>query len=181
MPSPLEVILEDMRRAIDAGFHYLALSVALSVPDICSSAELKREPGDKIWKGTQTRYVNWCEEYLMPQFQTLTAVDVWALRGGVIHNGKLHGHPAAQYDRIVFMLPAGRNLYHECVSRDNGGIPGSALQLDLELFCRQMIIAAHSWLQKRGSEPVVAENLANLVRLRPQGIAPHFVGMPVIA
>lgn len=175
------MVLNDIAKALDAGLHYLALSVALSLPDICSSAEEDRKPGDKIWKGTQARYVEWCEQYLIPQFSVFTAVDCWALRGGVIHNGKLHGHPKEQYDRVVFMLPDARVYMHECISRNNGGVTESALQLDLKTFCNHMVSAVGRWLDAKQGEPVVRDNLSNLVRLRPGGIAPHFVGMAVIA
>jgi hypothetical protein len=55
------------------------------------------------------------------------------------------------------------------------------LQLDLMMFCNQMIEAAQRWYDERHHDEVVAANLANLVRFRPEGIFPHFVGVPVIA
>jgi hypothetical protein len=176
---PLEAILQDIRKAIEAKLYYLALSVTLSVPDICSTLELTWKPKDRI-KDVGPRYRKWCGRYLIPQYGVFTAEDCWALRGGVLHNGRLFGHPSEQYDRLVFTLP-GRNMYDECVSRDNAGIPGSALQLDLVTFCERMTIAARRFLAETATNPVVQQNLNNLVRYRPNGIAPHFMGTPVIA
>lgn len=180
--TPLDLILADIDRALDAELWYLALAVTLSIPDICSSAEIKREPGEKIWKGTEDRYTRWCAAHLIPKFSQFTATDCWALRGGITHNAKLFGHPKQKYDRVVFTLPEpGANVWHECLSANTATAEGVALQLDLRTFCGQMTDAAKEWQARNAGNEIVEANLANLVHRRPQGLPPHFVGMPVIA
>ena len=61
--APLEVILEEVERALAANLYYLALHLAVAIPDICSSLEESPDPA-KPWKGVEQRYVDWCERYL---------------------------------------------------------------------------------------------------------------------
>lgn len=109
-------------------------------------------------------------------------MDVWALRGGVIHNGTLSKHPSMQYDRIYFSLPDERGVtVNEYLSVNNGGIIESALQLDLVLFCDRMVMATREWFAAHRTDAIVSANLPDLVRFRPDGIFPHVVGLPVIS
>ena len=179
-PHPLESILVDIEKAIDAGLFYLAVHLALSVPDICGSLECDLDP-DKPWKKVEKRYKDWFTENLSDKFSIFTVDDCWAMRGGVVHNGTLKSNrSSAKYDRIVLTLPSNFTL-HECVSADNAGVIESALQLDAVMFCQQVRDAARQWALAKKDDPIVSKNLDNLVRLRPNGIFPHFVGVPVIA
>src|SRR6202040_2643279 len=109
-PSPLEIIFQDIQKALDAGLHYVAIAVTLSIPDIC--ATLEDEPG-KVWS-TEKKYVAWCERNLVDRFRFLTATDIWRLRGGVLHQGSLFGHPKSRFHAVLFSIPnPQRNVFHE--------------------------------------------------------------------
>ncbi|WP_269514448.1 hypothetical protein [Brevundimonas subvibrioides] len=177
--SPLEVVLDEIFKCIAAGLVYPALHLALSVPDVCSSLETAHDEDARF--RIQRRYVAWCETYLSQEFLVFTASDCWALRGGVLHNGMFASHPGSQYDRILFTLPNPRMTLHENISRNNGGIIESALQLDAKLFCEAMATAARRWYLLKKDDPKVVQNLPNLVRVRPNGVSPHIVGVPLIA
>jgi hypothetical protein len=178
-PDPLEYILRDIGLALNGKLFYLALHLSLSVPDICASLEADLDP-KKPWRGVEDRYIEWCSKHLEPHFKWFIASDCWALRGGVVHQGKLFGHPKARYDRIMFTLP-GPITIGELLSQNNGGTTQSVLSIDLGVFCDRMITAAKSWYSQMKDDPIVIQNLPNLVRLRPEGLAPHIVGLPVIA
>lgn len=86
--NPLEHILGDIEKALAAEFHYLAIVVSLTVPDIC--AALERDPAQRRKIGET--YVAWCKTNLEPHYTHFTAEDCYRLRCGVIHEGKF-GHP----------------------------------------------------------------------------------------
>jgi hypothetical protein len=177
--SPLDPILNEIDRLYGFGFFFAAISISLSLPDICSSLEISMDDTQGRFK-TERRYIPWCETYLQHRFSTFNAVDCWALRGGVLHNGKLHGHPKAKYTRVIF-LPPQSSFGHEISMANNGGSDDSALILDTKAFCHAMTAAVQEWYSAKKGELVVQENLLGLVRTRQQGLAPHIVGLPVIA
>lgn len=76
------------------------------------------------------------------------------------------------------MLPSQGPTFIGCTSE----VPGDkVLQFDLPHFCEEMIQSARQWHADMSEDPIVAANLPDLMRVRPEGIPPHFVGMPVIA
>ncbi|MBH9537915.1 hypothetical protein [Novosphingopyxis sp. YJ-S2-01] len=175
--SALDPIINEIDRLFGFKFYYAALALSLSLPDICSSLELSAA---KKNSPIGPRYKRWCEIYLQPKFSTFDPVDCWALRGSVLHNGKLHGNREAKYDRIIFTLPSPA-LIHELVCQGNGGSDETALQLDIKTFLHQMVAAVQEWFSKKKNSAEVSVNLKGLVRYRTDGLAPHCVGIPVIA
>lgn len=78
--SELDYILSEIEKALKAGLSYAAVSVALSIPDVCSA--LETDVGHSRFKDVGKRYRAWCQKYLEPRFERLKAMDCWALRGG---------------------------------------------------------------------------------------------------
>ena len=175
-PSPLATILADIQKALDSKLYYLALAVALSIPDICASLEC--EPG-KIWTNQQ-KYENWVERHLEPFFKKFTAKDCYRLRCGVLHRGNF-GRPDDRYDRIVFLPPNALDYrIHEVHLTNNGDSQEKIICFDIIIFCNNIIRAANLWLAAMSDDKNVAANMPELVRLRPNGIPPSIVGMPLI-
>ncbi len=179
--TPLEPILQEIRRALEARLYYVALSVSLSLPDICSA--LEKSPGHERYRKTEARYVDWCERYLAKQFANLTPEDCWVLRGGVVHNAMLvKGRHSAVYDRIIFTLPNPWGIaIHDQVMDRLVGTDAKVIQLDLVTFCNQLVEAAERWYIEKLQDDIVAASLPDVVRLRPNGLAPYCQGVPVIA
>jgi hypothetical protein len=208
-PSPLEPILSDIQKALEARLYYLAIAVSLSLPDVCVA--LAREPGEKFKRGeNKLKYEAWCTENLITEFQHfpeiehLIAADVYRLRCGVVHEGNFGRD--GRFERIIFTVPESGlsahdvfvrvstaapgsdpkalEMMHESMSFLRGGIkvrPGEkALILDAVTFCKQVIDAARRWFEKHAEDPNVKENSPLLVRTRPQ-FPPYFPGTPVIA
>src|SRR4051812_15968963 len=89
------------RLAINNGNLYAALSLALTLPDICGSLE---EPGP--FKA-QRRYEGWCKAWLEPKFTRpaggtipskiwISAEDCFQLRCSLIHSGSAEIPPNKQ-------------------------------------------------------------------------------------
>jgi hypothetical protein len=186
--TPLETILAEIRAVFFVGkLYYVALHLALSVPDICSSLEV--DPDGDQWAKFKAneRYVAWCKAYLEPKFKKFTAEDCWAMRGGVVHNRMLFGHPKNRFTRVLFSTPLQGYSSHEntigpMLDRPTGAPDDSrVLELSLEIFCTMMERAALEWYEAKKDDPIVQKNMDGLVRFRPEGLKPWVVGTPVIA
>src|SRR5918993_4353284 len=75
--SPLNYIMAEIRAALDAGLYYAAVSMTLSVPDICSA--LETNAGHSRFGKIEPRYKAWCKQYMEPRFGSFDADDCWAL------------------------------------------------------------------------------------------------------
>lgn len=56
-----------------------------------------------------------------------------------------------------------------------------ALNLDLVRFVGEIILAVRVWWVLMKDRSPVHENASHILRLRPDGIAPYIVGVPVLA
>lgn len=164
----MDSIFHEIERALQAGLYYMAVSMALTIPDIC--AALESEDGET----SARRYKAWCNANLANRYPRITDVDMYSLRCGVVHQGRF-GHPQMQYARIIFTIPnAQRNVFHDNILND-------ALNLDAVTFCNDVIEAARKWFADQHNNPVVTQNAQRLVQFRPRGLAPYVVGIPLIA
>lgn len=188
VPEELEAILGEIQKALDAKLYYLAIAVALSVPDVCACLEC--EPG-KVWS-TEGRYVAWCTANLSGKFDNLDGTDLFRIRGGILHQGHFQ-HPKSKFDRVMFIGPESQIKIHDVVvsvepgvmfggiSAEQLGVAGAVLQLDVMRFCNVLMDAARRWVIARSSDENVQLNLPRLVRYRPNGLPPWSVGVPTIA
>ena len=164
----METILSEIELAIKSKLYYLAVAMALTLPDIC--AALESEDGLTSSK----KYKAWYSENLAEKYPRMTDVDCYSLRCGVLHQGRC-GHPNSQYGRVIFTIPnAQRNVFHNNIIND-------ALNLDAPQFCADVVQSVRDWFVGSQHLVNVKANLPNLVRFRPHGLSPYMVGMPVIA
>jgi hypothetical protein len=164
----MEIILLEIQSALNARLFYIALSISLTLPDICSALE------SSDGAATKERYELWCVRNFTHKFSKFTEKDCYRLRCGLVHQGRF-GHPNMQYSRVVFTLPNGSGItFTDCISND-------VYITDAEHFCREMINSCRNWYETNKSNPIVNVNLDRLVQFRPMGLHPHFVGSPVIS
>ena len=164
----METILGEIERALAARLYYLAVAMALTVPDICAALE---SPNGET---TGAQYKAWYNANLTDQYPNITGADCWSLRCGVLHQGRC-GHPNMQCGRILFTVPAGQNnVFHNNILND-------ALNLDTVIFCSDAVRSARRWFAQKANDPAVLANLPNLVQFRPEGLAPYMVGISLIA
>ena len=69
-PPELDAILQEVERALKAELYYLAVAVALSIPDICACLEF--DPDKPGWANDKT-YAPWCDANL--NFKNLAGID----------------------------------------------------------------------------------------------------------
>jgi hypothetical protein len=182
-PTPIDPMLNDIRRALDTRFYFLALAMALALPDICAC--LESAAGHNIGRSAKA-YKSWFDVNLASKFNNLTADDCYRLRCGVLHQGHF-SHPDSQYDHIVFIPPGGPLRYRGDIVVTMspgvafGSIQGKVLHIEVIWFCETIIDAVRKWLVTKVADATVQANLPNLVRLRPEGLPPYIVGTALIA
>ncbi|MGH1571392.1 hypothetical protein ACRAWG_12690 [Methylobacterium sp. P31] len=161
----MEPIINEIRKALNAGLYYLALSVVLTLPDICVS--LISEDG----RSTGVRYREWCDNNLGSEFSFVTGKDLYSMRCGVVHNGRL-GDMAHNVSRVVFVLP-GNIAFSNCLAND-------MYIYNAVDFCNNFVAAVERWYVKHIDNKNVSRNAGRVMRYRFNGIAPILVGVPVI-
>jgi hypothetical protein len=168
--GPMEQVLNEVDLALEHKLYYLAIVLALTLPDICSALEAADG------RTTAERYKSWYDSYLASKFPNMSGEDCYSLRCGVVHQGRMGVvRKGAQFGRVLFSTPDGRgNVFHNCMLND-------ALQFDTMRFCREIIEAVRDWFSLAQSNPTVQLNLPNLVQYRPHGLTPYMVGIPIIA
>jgi hypothetical protein len=188
VPEELASILREVEKALEAKLYYLAIAVALSIPDICSCLEF--DPEQPQWQNRKS-YVEWCKKHITG-FQNLDGDDLYNLRGGVLHKGKFD-HPKSKWNRVMFIGEGSSILMHDRVITiqphvEFGGvsakdlrIAGRVLGMSAVKFCQTISSAARVWIISESENPNVQRNLPLLVRFRPEGLPPFSVGIPTIA
>ena len=162
----VDQLIGEIRSALRSGAFTLALQGTLACVDIC--AALSSTDG----RTTGAHFKAWFEAHVPNPYARLSADDAYQLRCGMLHQGRAS---ADQYGAILFTLPDGRgNVFHNNVLND-------ALNLDLVTFCTDILDAADGWWQSAKDTDPVAANVQHLVQLRPDGLAPYIVGIPVLA
>jgi hypothetical protein len=165
---PIEGILGEIERALDAGLYHLAIVVSVTLPDVC--AALEAPDG----RSNTARYKAWYEDNMASRLARFTADDCFSLRCGVVHQGRF-GLAGARYGRAVFLLPNNQvSIMQECIMND-------AYFYSADAFCREWLAGVRVWISKKGTDPQVAENSGNLIRTHQNGFAPYILGVPVIA
>jgi hypothetical protein len=101
----METILLEIEKALKAGLYYIAVMMALALPDIC--AALESANGET----SGPKYKSWYVTNFGVRYPKLSANDCYKLRCGIVHQGRL-GHPSMQYGRIILTLPNTNN--HSC-------------------------------------------------------------------
>lgn len=99
----LDRLIDDVNKALDAGAYFAALTLALTIPDICAKAEY----GDSF-RNNKKRYVKWFDTYIgkyeicpgqdgEDRMSYLSGEVVYSLRNNMLHQGT----PNINKDKII--------------------------------------------------------------------------------
>lgn len=160
--------LAQIQQASAAGLYYVALFSALALPDICGALE------STDGMATGSRYAAWFDKNVAPRYHGfLDGETCYRFRCSLLHQASTQ-HPKSQYSRILFVEPtATSNVFHNNILND-------ALNIDVRLFCQDMVESVSAWLTTAQNLPEFVANQAKCVRRYPGGLKPYIVGMPVI-
>lgn len=158
----MERFTQAVRLAINCQNWYAALSIALTLPDICGGLE---NPSNK----NRDRYVDWFENYLGDKYSkqervSLSGYDCYLLRCSYLHAGGEGINNAKieeALERFHFVEPEGRNSVH-FNQIDN------ALVLHVDRFCEDMCLGVEKWMEEIAkSRPEVQERFNKLLTIYP--------------
>lgn len=161
----MEDILAQIEAASEAGYYYVALFSALTIPDICAALE---SPDGET---NGDRYIGWYDRNLDPG--PAAGKDIYRFRCSLLHQGRTT-HPKSNFSRIIFIEPgATTNVFHNCVV-------GDALLIDVQLFISDLLAATRHWLSSAKNMETFQKNSASFVARHPKGLKPYVDGVPII-
>ena len=165
IPCPLETMLNEMMRAVDASMGLVALATAVAVPAICAS--LSMECG----RSGGPDYKAWCGMNLRPKkgFDLITDEELYSLRNGLLHQGRsemltkkkdgslVDDHP---HNQVKFVeTPAGWTIQDNSVNRE--------YVHSIRDFCGNMANAAIAWRNAQSENLTVQKHLKSMLTYRP--------------
>lgn len=163
-------LLLQIESAVNAGAYHLALLGALAVPSICGALE------SADGKDTPARYEAWFDRYVAPAYASgsgapmFTGKQCYSFRCSMLHEGKAI-HTGLGYSRVLFVEPSA-GVFHRNVI--NG-----ALNLDIRIFCGDIVKGANAWLANVQGRPPFQTNLDASFRRYPGGLTPYIKGPTV--
>jgi hypothetical protein len=162
-------VLEQIADGLTARLYYLSLFTALAIPDMCGAID------STDGRASGTNYAAWFDLWVGPRYAgRLTGEECYGFRCSLLHQGQLQS-TRGRYSRIVFVEPDVTTVVlHNNVIND-------ALNIDVRIFCEDIIDAASFWLDYVENTPRFIANFQNFVRRYPTGLAPYIEGTPVIS
>jgi hypothetical protein len=134
------------------------------------------------------RYSKWYDAYVehfaflqRGNLAHLSSGDlVWKIRNAMIHEAGMQ-FAAFGFDRVLFTVPSRTgNVFDQNTMQHTADSPVT-LNLDLARFVLRILSGAERWLTAVEQDDAKMERLDRLLQFRPLGLAPHMVGMPLIA
>jgi len=148
-------IIEDIDKALVSEAWYSALALAISLPDICAFIETGEN-------GSKSRFIKWFESNLPSYSKFLSGADCYALRCAYLHQG--HEDTRSQnaqdlIERYYFVAPKkGWTVHFNRL--------GSVLQLQVDVFSKDISAAAIKWWDKLEQSEDVKNRLNHTIRIR---------------
>lgn len=166
----MDPILNEIRRTLSAELWYAAITLSLTLPDICATLQADSKARKD---GQKARYKRWCRDNIPESIGYLSDDLCWELRCGVVHEGRLRHR---SFDRIRFTVPPGGGVHN--IVLEMGGV--RTLTFHVPNFCNDLIYSAEQWYARRKDHPNVKANIDNLVQPQIDGLLPLFDGVVVI-
>ncbi|WP_431806146.1 hypothetical protein [Microbacterium paraoxydans] len=161
----MDRLISEVRASLEAGMFLLALQGSLALVDICGGLSA----ADGVASGANFR--RWFKSNPGKAYPRISPDDVWHLRCGILHQGRAK---SKNYDALFFTLPDGRgNTVREAYLNN-------AVSLDLVMFCTVVLDAVDSWWRRSQLDSPVRENAQHVVQVRPDGLPPYILGLPVL-
>ncbi len=167
----MERFTQAIDKSIETGNWYSALTLALTIPDICgrlSYPELARK--------SQKRYEKWFDEYVLHHYKSpfhgegftfMSGGDCYALRCALLHEGRddITSQKARRdvLSRIIFSTTGSHRLHI------NG-----MLVLNLQAFCSEICQGVESWHEDYQDSSDVQNAIKELLKIHTQGFSPSF-------
>lgn len=161
--------LNQIGKGLETDLYLLSLFSALAIPDICGA--MSSEDGE----ANKEKYKEWFDKYVAPKYNNfLSGEDCYYFRCSLLHQGSSQ-HNKSNYKRVLFIEPSTTtNIFHNNIMND-------ALNIDVKIFCNDLIAGAGKWLEENENTDLYKKNYDKFMRRYPNGLPPYIVGVPVIS
>lgn len=157
----MDRFIESIKSSIENKNWLAALFIALAMPDICRSLERPVIP-----KGENGRwYKDWVSRYIEKKYTSSSmegcrfyADDFWKYRCSCLHAGIDH-ESRKRMMKFNFTSPLGPGI-----TVHMGNIDGK-LQLQVDVFCHDMIEAVNQWCEDVRDNKEIIERMDNLINI----------------
>lgn len=161
----MKQFIDSLEQAITSGNNFGALIIALTLPDICRKIQ---DPNSTSAKGYTAWFDKWMGHHYVkymgsPPTKTvfLTGSDAYALRCAMLHQGEFDitdQRARVAIKNFKFIVPPPGWIIH-CNS------VGDILQLQPDVYCRQVLQAVKDWEKDVSSDPDVKSRISLLGNL----------------
>jgi hypothetical protein len=166
LENKIKIFTESYRQLIATQQYHVALTIGLTLPDICTKLE---NPGEK---STCKRYVQWFDKYMAKKYHAnigpkrilhvfLSGNDFYALRCSFLHQGETNIEEQKARDVLkdfVFVRPQLMSKIH--LNRIN-----DTLQLQVDIFCVDILLAVEDWLEEHKENEELNERAKNIIEI----------------
>ena len=170
--SRMRDLLDQIYAATNAGQFYLCLFPSLTLPDICAAME--SDDG----MASRSRYVAWFDKYVAHKYYhsvmeecVFSGDDCYYYRCALLHQGTGQ-HPKLRWNRVFFLEPGSGPVA-------NMNVIGDMLNLDVGLFCINMLNSVLDWWSANSETENVKRNWDRFLQRYPSGFPP-FASVPTI-
>lgn len=163
----MEDMFNGIMRGLDAGVYQLALITALCIPDICGALE------SQDGKASGAKYKSWYDRNMTDRTR-MNGSECYYFRCAFLHQGTTE-HEKSRYEKILFIEPGAM------VSIFHNNVMDGVLNIDVKIFCAEMVAAASNWLISIKDDPIFKSNYSKSFRRYPDGFQNLIVGIPVYA
>lgn len=138
---------DSIRKALNCGDWYGALTTALILPDICGRLETPNEH-------SSTRYQRWFDQWIKESYTDevcgvkhvfLRGSDCYALRCSLLHEGgdNIANQKAREIlNDFIFVVPPPGSIFHKVQLGE------STLALQVSIFCKDIAAAVDKWFEE---------------------------------
>lgn len=161
--------LEQIKKGLNENLYFISLFSTLAIPDLCGAM------GSENGEARPKKYKDWFDKYVAPKYNgLLSGDDCYFFRCSLLHQGSSQ-HPKNTYKRVLFVEPsATTNIFHNNIIND-------ALNIDVRIFCNDIISGAEQWLSENEKTELYNKNYDKFMRRYPNGLSPYIVGASVIS
>jgi hypothetical protein len=146
---------------------YAALTLALTLPDICGRLEFPEKSSSK-------RFIHWFNNYLVDKYTLkirdythvfLSGEDAYALRCAYLHQGEVNIEDQwvqKALTEFLFIEPPENGSMHCNQSND-------LLQLQVDAFCRDICEGIEKWVEDVSSDQEIQKRAKKLLTIQQLG------------
>lgn len=166
----MENLVNSIEQSLENRNWYAGLTVALTLPDIAGKIEYPN-------LGSRKRFIEWFNIYISDKYRAeigpdrtetifLSGGDCYALRCAYLHEGNsdITGQSAREIlDDFHFVSPKENSFIH-CNRFNN-----SKLQLQVDIFCKDIINGINTWKENISEDAEKMERLNNFLKIHEIG------------